>query len=85
MASWSSFYGGDHTWHNLHLEVCVGHDTSYDLHGFFLVLVILVDVRFHLHWIWDWLEIVITSLCSCMSCERCVGRLVPPSLLGWYL
>ena len=25
--------------------------------------------KFYLHWIWDWLEIVITSLCACMSCE----------------
>ena len=31
--------------HNLHLEVCVeGHDTGYDLYGFFLVLVIFLDV-----------------------------------------
>ena len=37
---------------------------------FLLVLVILLYVWFHLHWIWDWLEIVITSLCSCMSYER---------------
>ena len=28
---------------------------------------------FFLHWIWDWLEIVITSLCSCISCERWHG------------
>ena len=38
-----------------------------------LVLVIFLDVQFWLHWIWDWLEIVITSLCSCMSCERWHG------------
>ena len=57
--------------HSLHLEVCVeGHDTGYDLHGFSLVLVIFLDVWFHLHWISDWVEIVITGLCSCMSCER---------------
>ena len=38
--------------HNLHLEACVeGHDTSYDLHGFSLVLVIILDVEFCLHWI----------------------------------
>ena len=60
--------------HSLHLEVCVeGHDTNYDLHSFSLVLVIFLDVQFFLHWIWDWLEIVITILCSCMSCERWHG------------
>ena len=57
--------------HNLHLEVCVdGHDIGYDFHGFSLVLVISLDVWFFLLCIGDWLEIVITSLCSCMSCER---------------
>ena len=60
--------------HSLHLEVCVeGHDTYYDLYGFSLVLVILLDVQLSLHWIWDWLEIVITDLCSCMSYERWHG------------
>ena len=55
--------------HSLHLEVCVeGHDTGYDLYGFSLVLAIFLDVWFFLHWICDWLEIVITGLCSCMSC-----------------
>ena len=45
------FYGGDYK-HNLHLEVCVeGHDIGYYLHGFSLVLVIFLDVQFHLHWI----------------------------------
>ena len=45
VASWLVFYGRGLTWHNLHLEVCVeGHDTSYDLHGFSLVLVIFLDV-----------------------------------------
>ena len=35
--------------HSLHLEVCVeGHDTSYDLHGFSLVLVIFLDVQISL-------------------------------------
>ena len=52
--------------HSLHLEVCVEeHDTGYDLHGFSLVLVIFLDVHFFLTF-----EIMITSLCSCMSCER---------------
>ena len=37
---------------------------------FLLVLVILMDVQLYLHWIWDWLEIVLIGLCSCMSCER---------------
>ena len=33
--------------HSLHLDVYVeGHETGYDLHGFFLVLVIFLDVRF---------------------------------------
>ena len=40
---------------------------------FLLFLVIFLDVQFHLHWIWDWLNIVITGLCSCMSCERWHG------------
>ena len=40
---------------------------------FLLVLVIFLDVWFHLHWIWDWLEIVITGLYSCMSCEKWHG------------
>ena len=35
--------------HSLHLEVFVeGHDTSYDLHGFSLVLVIFLDVQISL-------------------------------------
>ena len=40
---------------------------------FLLVLVIFLDVRFHLHWIWDW--------CSCMSCERWHGYYI--SFLCW--
>ena len=65
--------------HNLHLEVCVeGHDTGYDLHGFSCSWSSSWMFGFHLHWIWDWLEIMITSLCSCMSCER--WHVIPLSL-----
>ena len=33
-------------------RVCVeGHDIGYDLHGFSFLLVIFLDVQFHLHWV----------------------------------
>ena len=36
--------------HNLYIEVCIEReDTSYDLHDFSLVFVILLDVQFFLH------------------------------------
>ena len=74
VASWLQFYGGFLTWNNLHQEVCVeGHDIGYDLHGFFLVLVIFLDIWFLLHWIWDFLDILIIGLCLHMLCERWHG------------
>ena len=60
--------------HSLQLEIHIeGHHTGYNLHGFSMVLIIFLDVRFSLHSIWDWLDIVIIGLCSCMSCERWHG------------
>ena len=60
--------------HSLYLKVCVeGHDTGYNLHGFSCSWLSSCMFGFHLHWIWDWLEILITGLCSCMSCESWHG------------